>query len=83
MHRINASFAVGLNWPVSMELMVLRETPTSWARADWESFFSFRISFKRFFKINSSFKTLYPNTDSTKLASDASDATPPAMVVIR
>ncbi|ADO37106.1 hypothetical protein SAMN04515649_10685 [Eubacterium callanderi] len=83
MHKINANFAVGLNCPVSMELMVLRETPTSSARADWDSFFSFRISFKRFFRINSSFKTLYPSTDSTKLASDARDATPPAMVVTR
>ena len=29
MHRISASFAVGLNCPVSMELIVLRDTPTS------------------------------------------------------
>ena len=28
MHKINASLAVGLNCPVSMELMVLWDTPT-------------------------------------------------------
>ena len=36
MHRISASFAGGLNGPVSMELMVLRDTPTISASACWE-----------------------------------------------
>ena len=44
-HRIKASFAVGQNCKVSMELIVFLETPTICARSDWESFFSVRISF--------------------------------------
>ena len=44
MQRISASLAVGLNWPVSMELMVLRETPTSSASAACDNFFSARAS---------------------------------------
>ena len=47
-----ANFAVGQNWPVSMELMVFLETPTILARSDWEIFFSDRISFILFFNTN-------------------------------
>ena len=51
---IRANLAVGLNWPVSIELMVLRETPTSSANCAWENFFSARASFKWFFSISRS-----------------------------
>lgn len=54
MHRIRASLAVGLNCPVSMELMVLRDTPTILASSPWDSFFSLRASFRRFFKMSAS-----------------------------
>ena len=37
MHSSSASFAVGLNCPVSMELIVLRETPTMSANCDCDS----------------------------------------------
>ena len=40
MHKISASLAVGLNCPVSMELMVFRDTPTSSASWVWDSPFS-------------------------------------------
>ncbi len=46
---MSASFAVGPNCPVSMELMVLRETPTISASWAWERPFSARASFSRFF----------------------------------
>ena len=52
---ISASFVVGENWPVSMELMVFRDTPTSSARAAWESFRSVRASLMRFLRISWSF----------------------------
>lgn len=52
MQRINASFAVGLNCPVSIELIVFRETPTISASWFCESPFSNLTSFKWFFKIN-------------------------------
>ena len=42
----------GLNCPVSMELMVFRDTPTSSASWVWERFFSARATFSRFFRIN-------------------------------
>lgn len=51
MHRISASFAVGLNCPVSIELMVFRETPTIPARSACEIFCSVRTSFSRFLSI--------------------------------
>ncbi len=54
MQRIKASFAVGLNCPVSMELIVLRETPTSCASCAWESPFSVRMSFNLFFRVSRS-----------------------------
>ena len=47
MQRMSASLAVGLNWPVSIELIVFRETPTSSASCDWERPFSQRASFRR------------------------------------
>ena len=37
MHRTSANFAVGLNWPVSIELMVFLDTPTISASCVWES----------------------------------------------
>lgn len=33
MHKIRVSLAVGLNYPVSMELIVLPDTPTIFAKA--------------------------------------------------
>ena len=51
MHKISANLAVGLNCPVSIELIVFRDTPTISANADWESFCSALIFFKLFFKI--------------------------------
>ena len=44
MQRMSASLAVGLNWPVSIELIVFRETPTSSASCDWERHFSQRLT---------------------------------------
>ncbi len=52
MQSTSASFAVGLNCPVSMELIVLRETPTSSASWLWDSFRSARASLRRFLKIS-------------------------------
>ena len=74
MHRIRASLAVGLNWLVSMELMVLRDTPTSLARAAWERFCSVRISFRRFLRsVRPSCG--YPTMATRKLAKLATVAT--------
>lgn len=39
MHSTSASFAVGLNCPVSMELIVFLDTPTSSASCACDSFF--------------------------------------------
>ena len=44
MHNTNASFAVGLNCPVSIELIVFLETPTSFANSACDSPFSFLAS---------------------------------------
>lgn len=52
MHRISASFAVGLNCPVSMELIVLRDTPTISASCPCDSFCSALASFSRFLSIS-------------------------------
>lgn len=52
MLRTRASLAVGLNCPVSIELMVWRDTPTSLASSPWDRFFSARAIFSRFFKIS-------------------------------
>ena len=52
MHNISASLAVGLNCPVSMELMVFRDTPTSSASWVWDSPFYARATFNRFFRIS-------------------------------
>ena len=52
-HIISASFAVGLNCPVSIELIVLRDTPTISASSLCEICFLARASFKLFFKTNS------------------------------
>ena len=52
MHSTRASFAVGLNCPVSMELMVFRDTPTSSASWVWESPRSALATLSRFFKIS-------------------------------
>ncbi len=54
MQMISASFAVGQNCPVSMELIVFLETPTICASSDWEIFFSVRNSFSLFLRINES-----------------------------
>ena len=43
MHKINANFAVGLNCPVSIELIVFLETPTIFANSVCEKPFSFLI----------------------------------------
>ena len=53
--RMRANLAVGLNCPVSIELIVFRETPTISASWDCESFFSNRASFNLFCNFNSSF----------------------------
>ena len=43
MHNINVNFAVGLNCPVSIELIVFLETPTSSAKLVCDNPFSFLI----------------------------------------
>ena len=48
----SASFAVGQYCPVSMELMVLRETPTKAASSPCDKCFSARASLRRFFKMS-------------------------------
>ena len=48
----SANFAVGLNCPVSIELIVFLDTPTKSANCACEKPFLFRTSFKLFFKIN-------------------------------
>ena len=55
MHRTSASFAVGLNCPVSIELIVFRDTPTISASCACDSPFSERISLSLFFSISLSF----------------------------
>ena len=62
MQRISASFAVGQNCPVSMELMVLRDTPTIFAKSDWDKSFSARATFSLFFSIKSSLIISYPKS---------------------
>ena len=52
MQRIKASFAVGLNCPVSIELIVFLETPTISAKALCDKPFSVLVSFSLFFNIN-------------------------------
>ena len=49
------AFAVGLNCPVSMELIVLRDTPTISASCCCDKPFSLRHSLRLFFNINFSF----------------------------
>ncbi len=73
MQSSSASLAVGLNCPVSMELMVLRETPTIWANCAWDSFFSLRASRSRFLSI-SSFSIRY--TIAMEAMSSTSATTP-------
>ena len=51
-HKISASLAVGLNGPVSMELIVLRDTPTKSESACYDSFFSVLTFLRLFFNIN-------------------------------
>lgn len=48
---MSASLAVGLNCPVSIELIVLRDTPTISASCVCDNFNSVRASFSRFFNI--------------------------------
>ena len=55
MQRIKASFAVGLNCPVSIELIVFLETPTISAKALCDKPFSVLVSFSLFFNINALF----------------------------
>ena len=43
----NANFAVGLNCPVSIELIVFRETPTSSANSVCDIFISQRIGYNK------------------------------------
>ena len=52
MHRISANFAVGLNWPVSIELIVFLDTPTISANRDCDNPALLRYSFNLFFNIN-------------------------------
>lgn len=58
MHRTNANFAVGVNCPVSMELMVLRDTPTIAASCACDKPLSARISFSLFLSTKLSFISL-------------------------
>lgn len=53
MHKRSANFAVGLNCPVSIELMVLRETPAMAASSACEKPFSKRFSLSLFLKSSS------------------------------
>ena len=72
MHRISASFAVGENCPVSIELIVFRDTPTSSARADCDSPRSCRASFSPFRKISlSSMRSPQDLTDVGRHGQDA------------
>ena len=66
MQRINASFAVGLNCPVSMELMVFRDTPTISASCACERFFSERASFSLFCSFSSSLHLSKPQEKQNK-----------------
>ena len=61
MQIISASFAVGLNWPVSIELIVLRETPTVAASCACDSPCSLRTCFMLFFSISLSSISLSRN----------------------
>ena len=70
MHKINASFAVGLNCPVSIELMVFLDTPTISASCCWDMFFSRRIVFKLFF--NTSLSSIaYPKVTTQSVTAKA------------
>ena len=51
---------MGQNWPVSMELMVLRDTPTISAKADCDRFFSALAAFSLFRNTMSSFRSPHP-----------------------
>lgn len=82
MQRIRANFAVGLNCPVSIELIVLRDTPTISARADCESFLSPLASFNLFFKTNLLF-IFYITTEMIYAARNARDAVAPNIADIR
>lgn len=67
MQRINASFAVGLNCPVSMELIVVLDTPISSASCVWDSFFSVRASLRLFFNFSSSFIPYKAQADDERM----------------
>ena len=47
--RSNANLAVGVYWPVSIELIVFLETPTSLAKSACDKPFSLRTSGRLFF----------------------------------
>lgn len=49
MYKSRANLAVGLNCPVSIELMVFLETPTSFARAAYDKCCSNRACLRLFF----------------------------------
>lgn len=59
MQMIKANFALGVNCPISIELIVFLETPTISANCCWDRFFSLRDSFRLFFKTNLSSISLY------------------------
>ena len=63
-HRIRASFAVGQNCPVSMELMVFLETPIISANAAWEMSLSALATFSLFFSTISSFILVPPSLEN-------------------
>lgn len=53
MHKISANLAVGLNCPVSIELIVFRDTPTISANADC------KVSVQPLFSLNYFLKLSY------------------------
>lgn len=55
---MRANLAVGQNCPVSIELIVWRDTPTISANCPCERFFSALATLRRLFNTNSSFKSL-------------------------
>lgn len=75
MHSSSASFAVGLNCPVSMELIVLRETPTMSANCDCDSPCAVRTIAQRQALV------FLPHTPRTTLTTYAASAAAAAIVV--
>lgn len=67
---IKANFALGVNCPISIELIVFLETPTISANCCWDRFFSLRDSFRLFFKtsLSSIVYTIALNASTTAKA---------------